>query len=410
MIPVAPCFILTAVYRDLPKNATMSIGPESNGGLHLADLSIRGFRGIGALEIPRLGRVTLLAGKNGVGKTTVLEACRVYAARGRYSSLSELANKHEEYSAATDRDGARSLRPNLVGLFHGRDVSRNACIEIGPSNHANGGHLKIEISLPSETQASLLDESSLDEALADSELRILKATFENSERAIPLHFAKGESTVGTATRWPQREGWYSIRQDDLAPGTVCVSIGPGLLGNDEVAEFWDNITLTDDEDRAVEALRTGLRREVKRVAMIGEEGIRSQGHGRRVIVKLGDQGRPVPLKSLGDGATRLFGIALALANSRNGFLLIDEAENGLHYSIHRDYWRLVLRTARANNTQVLATTHGWDCIRGFAQAAVENEDSEGVLVRLEKDNKQLNAIEYSEGDLETAANQGIEVR
>ena len=180
--------------------------------------------------------------------------------------------------------------------------------------------------------------------------------------------------------------------------------------NDEVAKFWDSITLTDDEDRAVEALRMGLGEAVQRVAMIGEEGNRLRGHGRRVIVKLGGHGRPVPLKSLGDGATRLFGVAVALANSRNGFLLMDEAENGIHYSVHRDYWRLVLRTARANNTQVLATTHGWDCIRGFAQAAMENTDAEGVLVRLEKEEERVRAIEYTESELETAAQQGIEVR
>ena len=56
--------------------------PETNG-LHLPDLTIKGFRGIEALSIPRLGRVTLLAGRNSVGKTTVLEAVQVYAARGR---------------------------------------------------------------------------------------------------------------------------------------------------------------------------------------------------------------------------------------------------------------------------------------------------------------------------------------
>ena len=46
--------------------------------LHLDSLYISGFRGIPKLEIPRLGRVTLLAGKNGVGKTTVLDAVRMY--------------------------------------------------------------------------------------------------------------------------------------------------------------------------------------------------------------------------------------------------------------------------------------------------------------------------------------------
>ena len=54
-----------------------------NGRLHLPDLSIAGFRGIERLSIPRLGRVTLLAGRNGAGKTTVLDAVRVYASRGQ---------------------------------------------------------------------------------------------------------------------------------------------------------------------------------------------------------------------------------------------------------------------------------------------------------------------------------------
>ena len=194
----------------------MSNGPESSDRLHLTDLSIKGFRGIGSLDISRLGRVTLLAGKNGVGKTTVLEACRLYAARGRYSALSELANKHEEYTAATDRDGAKGLRPNLVGLFHGRDVSRNARIEIGPGNRTNAGRLRIEIAQPNEIHAAMLDDSIL-ESLPDGELRILTIAFEDRERAIPLSFAEDESAAGTATRWPQREGWYSIRQDDLSP-------------------------------------------------------------------------------------------------------------------------------------------------------------------------------------------------
>ncbi|MCE2451104.1 MAG: AAA family ATPase [Candidatus Latescibacteria bacterium] len=56
--------------------------------LHLPSLSIKGFRGIKELSIERLGRVTLLAGKNSVGKTTVLDAIRVYAARGHYEVLS----------------------------------------------------------------------------------------------------------------------------------------------------------------------------------------------------------------------------------------------------------------------------------------------------------------------------------
>ena len=128
------------------------------------------------------------------------------------------------------------------------------------------------------------------------------------------------------------------------------------------------------------------------------------------MVKLKSYGVPVPLKSLGDGALRIFGIALALANSRDGFLLIDEAENGIHHTVQRDYWRMILRSAHENNVQVIATTHSWDCVRGFAQAAVENEEAEGLLVRLSRQHGELRAVEYSEKNLMTAAEQGIEVR
>ena len=76
-----------------------------------------------------------------------------------------------------------------------------------------------------------------------------------------------------------------------------------------------------------------------------------------------------------------------------------------------DFWRMVLRTAQDNNVQVIATTHGWDCVRGFAQAATELEDVEGVLVRLEREeDSRTRAVEYPEGKLMAAARHGIEVR
>ena len=55
-------------------------------------------------------------------------------------------------------------------------------------------------------------------------------------------------------------------------------------------------------------------------------------------------------------------------------------------------------------------THSWDCVRGFAQAAVENEKVKGVLVRLEKEDDGLRAVRYSERRLKIAAEQRIEVR
>ena len=147
---------------------------------------------------------------------------------------------------------------------------------------------------------------------------------------------------------------------------------------------------------------------VRGVAVVGENH-RPRGYGR-TIVRLEGHSHPVPLKSLGDGAVRLFGVALALANSRNGFLVIDEAENGIHHSIQKAFWRMVLRTAQANNVQVLATTHSFDCVRGFAAASDEAEEIECALVRVVRRNGETWAVEYSEENLSVAAEQDIEVR
>ena len=174
--------------------------------------------------------------------------------------------------------------------------------------------------------------------------------------------------------------------------------------------LWNDVALTPHEELMREALQLGLGSTVKRVAMLLDAESRFSPLGQRAVVLLQGHNRPVPLKSLGDGAARFFCIALALANSSNGFLLIDEAENGVHYSVQKDFWSMILKVANRNCVQVLATTHSGDCIRGFAQAAQELGRGSGVLVRLDKENGHIRAVEYSEDELSVATEQGIEVR
>ena len=49
---------------------------SSRDGLRIPDLSIEGYRGFKGLDVPQLGRVTLITGKNNTGKSSVLEALR----------------------------------------------------------------------------------------------------------------------------------------------------------------------------------------------------------------------------------------------------------------------------------------------------------------------------------------------
>ena len=349
--------------------------------LHLPDLTIHGFRGIDQLTIPRLGRVTLLAGKNAVGKSTVLEAVRLFATRGRSSAVAEiLRNRQEVYMAS---DGASTL--DAIALFHGRSIE-NAEVEIGPELDQR---LRIKITSLAQERGTLQDHLQPVSGLC-VEFRGRKQVHWNVPR---------EELPELSQRLP--------KDDKPTPEIRCEQVGPELLSEHAMARIWDSVALTSAADQATRAIEFVLDTGVVGVALIGDGESNSV---RRAVVRIEGQERPVPLKSIGDGAVRLFSVALALANGRGGILLIDEAENGIHHSVQYDLWKMVLRTAQQNDVQVLATTHSWDCVRGFAYAAAELEDADGVLVRLDRDDRGLRAVEYSKDGLLTAAEQGIEVR
>ena len=357
--------------------------------LHLPDLAIVGFRGIDQLKIPRLGRVTLLAGKNGVGKTTVLEAVRVYADRGSSTILFRILADREQVAEFPRGDGEGSVAYTSESLFHGWSPDRSAHIAIGP----RGAQLEI-------------DRCSDDKESPDGEIFGIRIRFGGGVNV--LWESMRPASPAASGRLAKRFEQLSSQGESSLPGMKCLCIGPEMLAADQFSSWWNDVVLTEKEDRLSEAVALVTGTDVIRVGMLGGSDLK-QGKPRP-FVRLRNQEYPVPLKSLGDGAVRMFGVALALANSRGGFLLIDEAENGIHHTVQFDLWKMVLQMAHANDVQVLATTHSWDCVRGFAYAVAEAESSDGILIRLDRDERGLRAVEYSEEELKIAADQSIEVR
>ena len=378
--------------------------------LHLPDLTIKGFRGIDELTIPRLGRVTLLVGKNGVGKTTVLEAIQTYASRAHPAVLRGILARHGELLPVVDDDGREAVDVDWEALFHNRQARIGDQIRIGPSPQSKELAIKLDL-LRDPRQAELTGFTSngvaLDPPKALYAVFNLRETIVASWPRSPYDVsARGPLPDSRDRTWPRRRGF----SDDsmFHHGQTCELLGPDLISNVSMAQYWDTVAMAGYEERAVAALRLIFGDAVQDVVMVGRQPARSGGP--RAFVRFNEQERRIPLNSLGDGAIRLFGIALALANCRNGFLLIDEAENGIYRSLHRDFWRMVLETAERNNVQVVATTHGSDSDNGFARAAAELDQIDGLLMRLDRERGYLRAVNYSKEGLLTAAEQGIEVR
>lgn len=190
------------------------------------------------------------------------------------------------------------------------------------------------------------------------------------------------------------------------PRMTCIAVNP--YGGERTATLgalWDKIALSDHEDDIVKALQI-IDPEIKAVSMIGGEGGRLQ---RTAIVRASNMRRPVPLRSYGDGVNRLFGIVLSQVNAQDGLLLIDEFENGMHYSIQRDAWRIVFDLAKRLDIQVVATSHSWDTIEAFQHVANEHTE-DGVLIRLSRRGDEIIPTLFREDELAIATRDRIEVR
>jgi AAA15 family ATPase/GTPase len=111
---------------------------------------------------------------------------------------------------------------------------------------------------------------------------------------------------------------------------------------------------------------------------------------------------------------RILQLILAVFPARGGFLLIDEFENGLHFSVQEEVWKIIFMLAKELDIQVFATTHSWDCIESFTKVALSVPDN-GVLFkmsrsRLTSDNGKIIATVYNEAALQTITASELEVR
>ena len=118
----------------------------------------------------------------------------------------------------------------------------------------------------------------------------------------------------------------------------------------------------------------------------------------------------VPLGSHGDGMHRLLALSFALIQAADGFLLIDEIDTGLHWTVLEDMWRLVIETARKSSMQVFATTHSYDCIRGLSSLVESRPDLAGEVSIHKVERSLPRAVNFDAEDIPAIVDHNIEVR
>ena len=125
--------------------------------------------------------------------------------------------------------------------------------------------------------------------------------------------------------------------------------------------------------------------------------------------------RLVPVNLVGDGIRRILSVILAIYDAKNGIVLIDEIENGLHFSALKPLWSAIFKATQKFNVQIFATTHNIETLKYLKLAVDEATDSKiaenirsYTLRKLENDI--VRSYKYDYEKFEFSLEQGIEMR
>lgn len=374
-------------------------------------IHIQNYRNLKDLKIPTLGQVNLITGKNNTGKTGFLEAVGIYIREGDLSFIFELLeDRGEEFNLNIARreykrdDLIKSYLKVLSSFFNSRKttIDRNNTILIGQLENQLFENNIIQNTALSIRFVGLIQESQTETSKQPNIFDSLDS-YENGDMI----------DIGLQIRFGEKGNVFPLYKDifrrrynlDFYDIQNFQFIRSGNFNREEDGSLWDNVTLTDREVYVIEAIQI-IEPTIERLAFIGESRRK-----RSAVVKLLDKKEIFPLRSMGDGINRILTIILAMVNVENGYLLIDEFENGLHYTTQEKLWKVIFHLAKTLNIQVFATTHSRDCIASFEKVLNESENQvTGKLIRLENKNGDIRQVEYDAEELQIAVEQNIETR
>lgn len=374
-------------------------------------LDIKGFRNLADLRIDSLSRVNLITGKNNTGKSSLLEAISLYATKCNLGIILQLLEERGEIvqiNPATKNVSDYNLKA-LSSLFTDRIInfSNTHSISIGTRNLPITGS---QIGIENSVSMRFVYYYDLPISTEEEPIKKRKRTVVDEETADMIGGYESGIEIHT--------GHHSIILP-LDGEFLYKKVGFKGLGNSDNLQFirtrnidreingtlWDAIALTNKEQYVIDALKI-IEPQVERIAFV-EKDVRS----RSAVIKLSNSNNIYPLRSMGDGINRILTIILALVNAENGFLLIDEFENGLHYSTQEKLWEIIFSLANRLNVQIFATTHSGDCIAGFESVLnVPQNKTDGKLIRLDNSNGTIKQVVFSNDELKTIIDQNIEIR
>ncbi len=357
----------------------------------ISKLYLKGFKGFDLLEIPNMSRVTLLGGRNNVGKTSLLEALFMFHDRMNPQMILRQFSWRGVGSIAFDPDSMWAPVFYNYNIHNKIEISvtvngdeENMTLKFNPNyipatiavKNVRPGFRPTQISTDQKPEPSF----SLDILYDSKKMKNQKS-----------HLLMGTDGFGIRV-----DNANSERRQAVFLG-ARVAINPT-----EDAQKFGQLDVLGKIDEIVKFLKI-IEPKLKSLSSV------AMGDSSLIHGDIGLK-RKIPIAYMGDGISRLLSIILAIATTKNGVVLIDECENGIHHSVMPNIWKAIAMAAREYNCQVICTTHSYECLEAAYKGLSGELASDFSYIRIDKKETKTVAKCFDHEMLKVAIDTNMEVR
>ena len=338
------------------------------------------YRGINGLSLPSLSRANLVTGVNGVGKTALLEALWLFI--GRYNPAL-LWNANVNRSSHRILDPVASLSGSVLELHGVENGKPHELKTVFRHISAIASPVTIgDTTGESPTQLPVVGriDTYLDGKLAEGNIGGMQPT----HRGLVAH----ENPVSLAGR----------------PNCVIENTKMQLEVSDEYLQRYSDIVRENRKQELTNAINL-IFPKITGIEILTDKA------GSSYLSAMTTDGKQLPLHDLGGGVVRLSRLLLDFSASKDGILLADEVENGLHHTVLGEVWSRARVWMREWNVQLVATTHSAECIEAAMAAFADTpEDLSIHKLFVNGETGKIEVATFTGETLEGARDLNLEVR
>ena len=346
----------------------------------LSSFDVVHYRGIDGLVLPHLTSANLVTGVNGVGKTALLEAMWLFT--GRYNPL-------VLWNANVQRSNSPVLDP-VAGLSNG-------ILELHGVEHETYQQLKCAFEKVTDIARSATVEDAAGKNLAQLPVAGRIDTYLDGKLAMGHIGGMQPTPWGVVT-------YQNPTSPMTRPNCVIEGTKFQLETSGEYLQRYSDMVRQNQKRELTKAINLILPR-IRGVEILTDK------LGVSYLSAVTTDGVQLPLDDLGGGVVRLSRLILSFFTSRDGMLLTDEIENGIHHSALDDLWSFSRRWMREWNVQLVATTHSDECIRAAMTAFANTPEDLSIHKLFVNENTgRVEASTFTGETLEGAHDLNLEVR